>query len=197
MFTFFPGSCVLWVSQPPEMRAKEGTTVLLPCSFNASRRETAIGSVTWYQDKLAPAMEMGSVTPKFRGHVASFVSPSSSGAAGQSWSHRTPDSECAGARPGRRNGKRAPAAVEEGEVVGHLKTQCAWKSGAVPSAELLNPVPVSLCPAAAPAPPASHPERAASILLWAVPYALSFLSVAVASAIQSIISAKVSLGAGV
>ncbi|CAO2609156.1 Natural cytotoxicity triggering receptor 3, partial [Lemmus lemmus] len=73
IFAFFPGSCALWVSQPPEIRVQEGTTAVLPCSFNASRGTVAIGSVTWYQDKVAPGMQVSNVTPEFRGRVASFA----------------------------------------------------------------------------------------------------------------------------
>uniref|UniRef100_A0ABK0L4L6 Natural cytotoxicity triggering receptor 3 n=1 Tax=Rattus norvegicus TaxID=10116 RepID=A0ABK0L4L6_RAT len=72
IFAFSPGSCAVWVSQPPEIRAQEGTTASLPCSFNASRGKAAIGSATWYQDKVAPGMELSNVTPGFRGRVASF-----------------------------------------------------------------------------------------------------------------------------
>nr|XP_034379858.1 natural cytotoxicity triggering receptor 3 [Arvicanthis niloticus] len=68
----YPGSCALWVSQPPEIRAQEGTTASLPCSFNASRGKAAIGSVTWYQDKVAVGMELSNSTPGFRGRLASF-----------------------------------------------------------------------------------------------------------------------------
>ncbi|TKC34969.1 hypothetical protein EI555_003614 [Monodon monoceros] len=55
--TVHPGSCALWVSQPPEIRTQEGTPAFLPCSFNASQGKLAIGSVTWYQDKVAPGKE--------------------------------------------------------------------------------------------------------------------------------------------
>lgn len=60
------------MSQPPEVRAQEGTTASLPCSFNVSRGKAAIGSVTWYQDKVAPGMELSNSTPGFRGRLASF-----------------------------------------------------------------------------------------------------------------------------
>nr|KAF6506798.1 natural cytotoxicity triggering receptor 3 [Rousettus aegyptiacus] len=52
-----PGSCALWVSQPHEIHTQEGVTAFLPCSFNASRGRLAIGSVTWYRDKVAPGKE--------------------------------------------------------------------------------------------------------------------------------------------
>ncbi|XDA87096.1 natural cytotoxicity triggering receptor 3 isoform X2 [Ovis aries] len=55
--TIHPGSCVLWVSQLPEVRTQEGSPAFLPCSFNASQGSLAIGSVTWYRDKVAPGME--------------------------------------------------------------------------------------------------------------------------------------------
>ncbi|XP_040588318.1 natural cytotoxicity triggering receptor 3 isoform X2 [Mesocricetus auratus] len=71
--TVYPGSCVLWVSQPLEIRVQEGTPALLPCTFNASRGTAAIGSVTWYKDKVTPGMEVSNVTPEFRGRVASFA----------------------------------------------------------------------------------------------------------------------------
>lgn len=60
------------MSQPPEVRAQEGTTASLPCSFNVSRGKAAIGSVTWYQDKVAAGMELSNSTPGFRGRLASF-----------------------------------------------------------------------------------------------------------------------------
>ncbi|XP_051042520.1 natural cytotoxicity triggering receptor 3 [Phodopus roborovskii] len=69
----YPGSCVLFVSQPLEIHVQEGNPALLPCSFNASRGTEAIGSVTWYQDKVAPGMEVSNMTPEFRGRVASFA----------------------------------------------------------------------------------------------------------------------------
>uniref|UniRef100_A0A8C3YER8 Natural cytotoxicity triggering receptor 3 n=1 Tax=Catagonus wagneri TaxID=51154 RepID=A0A8C3YER8_9CETA len=55
--TVHSGSCALWVSQPPEIRTQEGTPASLPCSFNASQGRLAIGSVTWYRDKVAPGKE--------------------------------------------------------------------------------------------------------------------------------------------
>uniref|UniRef100_A0A8C8UMV2 Natural cytotoxicity triggering receptor 3 n=1 Tax=Peromyscus maniculatus bairdii TaxID=230844 RepID=A0A8C8UMV2_PERMB len=76
IFAFFAGSCALWVSQPPEIRAREGTTALLPCSFNASQGTVAIGSVMWYQEKVAPGMEVSNMTPEFGGRVASFAAVS-------------------------------------------------------------------------------------------------------------------------
>ncbi|KAM5287459.1 natural cytotoxicity triggering receptor 3 [Hipposideros larvatus] len=69
-----PGSCALWVSQPPEVRTQEGVTAFLPCSFNASRGRLAIGSVTWYRDKVAPGYEVGNRTPEFRGRLAPLAS---------------------------------------------------------------------------------------------------------------------------
>ncbi|KAM4834763.1 natural cytotoxicity triggering receptor 3 isoform 2-T2 [Thomomys bottae] len=64
------GSCELWVFQPPEIHTQEGTTALLPCSFNASQGKAAIGSVTWYRDTVAPGKEVSNVTPEFRGRLA-------------------------------------------------------------------------------------------------------------------------------
>lgn len=69
-----PGSCALWVSQPPEIRTQEGVTAFLPCSFNASRGRPAIGSVTWYRDKVAPGKEVTNRTPEFRGRLAPLAS---------------------------------------------------------------------------------------------------------------------------
>nr|XP_044632159.1 natural cytotoxicity triggering receptor 3 isoform X2 [Equus asinus] len=68
------GSCALWVAQPPEIRTQEGTTAFLPCSFNASQGRPAIGSVTWYRDKVAPGKEVKNGTPDFRGRLASLAS---------------------------------------------------------------------------------------------------------------------------
>lgn len=67
-------SCALWVSQPPEIRTQEGAAVLLPCSFNASQGRLAIGSVTWYRDKVAPGKEVRNRTPEFRGRLAPLAS---------------------------------------------------------------------------------------------------------------------------
>nr|UWX10978.1 natural cytotoxicity triggering receptor 3 [Caracal caracal] len=69
-----PGSCVLWVFQPPEIRTQEGSAALLPCSFNASRGRLAIGSVAWYRDKVAPGKEVRNETPEFRGRLAPLAS---------------------------------------------------------------------------------------------------------------------------
>ncbi|XP_059967157.1 natural cytotoxicity triggering receptor 3 [Mesoplodon densirostris] len=69
-----PGSCALWVSQPPEIRTQEGTPAFLPCSFNASQGKLAIGSVTWYQDKVAPGKEVRNETAEFRGRLAPLAS---------------------------------------------------------------------------------------------------------------------------
>ncbi|XP_054426169.1 natural cytotoxicity triggering receptor 3 [Pteronotus mesoamericanus] len=72
--TVHPESCALWVSQPPEIRTQEGTAALLPCSFNASQERLAIGSVTWYRDKVAPGKEVRNGTPEFRGRLAPLAS---------------------------------------------------------------------------------------------------------------------------
>ncbi|KAG5197055.1 natural cytotoxicity triggering receptor 3 isoform X3 [Ovis aries] len=72
--TIHPGSCVLWVSQLPEVRTQEGSPAFLPCSFNASQGSLAIGSVTWYRDKVAPGMEVRNETAEFRGRLAPLPS---------------------------------------------------------------------------------------------------------------------------
>uniref|UniRef100_A0A8C3W1Z3 Natural cytotoxicity triggering receptor 3 n=1 Tax=Catagonus wagneri TaxID=51154 RepID=A0A8C3W1Z3_9CETA len=72
--TVHSGSCALWVSQPPEIRTQEGTPASLPCSFNASQGRLAIGSVTWYRDKVAPGKEVRNRTPEFRGRLAPLPS---------------------------------------------------------------------------------------------------------------------------
>ncbi|XP_006896329.1 PREDICTED: natural cytotoxicity triggering receptor 3 [Elephantulus edwardii] len=64
------GSCALWVTQPPEIQTQEGTSISLPCSFNASRGSLAIGSVMWYRDKVAPGKEVRNGTPEFQGRLA-------------------------------------------------------------------------------------------------------------------------------
>lgn len=69
-----PGSCVLWVSQAPEIRTQEGSPAFLPCSFNASQGSLAIGSVTWYRDKVAPGMEVRNETTEFQGRLAPLPS---------------------------------------------------------------------------------------------------------------------------
>uniref|UniRef100_A0A250YAZ1 Natural cytotoxicity triggering receptor 3 n=1 Tax=Castor canadensis TaxID=51338 RepID=A0A250YAZ1_CASCN len=66
----YAGSCALWVCQLPEIHTQEGTTTLLPCSFNASQGTLAIGSVTWYRDKVALGKEVSNMTPEFRGRLA-------------------------------------------------------------------------------------------------------------------------------
>ncbi|XP_010608225.1 natural cytotoxicity triggering receptor 3 [Fukomys damarensis] len=68
--TLHTGSCDLWVSQAAEVHAQEGAAALLPCSFNASSSGLAIGSVTWYRDKVAPENEVKNETPEFRGRLA-------------------------------------------------------------------------------------------------------------------------------
>ncbi|KAL1286638.1 NCR3 [Ovibos moschatus] len=72
--TIHPGSCVLWVSQLPEIRTQEGSPAFLPCSFNASQGSLAIGSVTWYRDKVAPGMEVRNETAEFQGRLAPLPS---------------------------------------------------------------------------------------------------------------------------
>ncbi|XP_077617017.1 natural cytotoxicity triggering receptor 3 [Crocuta crocuta] len=69
-----PGSCALRVFQPPEIHIQEGTAAFLPCSFNASRGRLAIGSVTWYRDKVVPGKEVRNETPEFRGRLAPLAS---------------------------------------------------------------------------------------------------------------------------
>ncbi|XP_021005789.1 natural cytotoxicity triggering receptor 3 [Mus caroli] len=68
----YPGSCALWVSQPPETPVQKDTTASLPCPFNAIRGKPATGSVTWYQDKVTLGMELSNVTPGFGGRLVSF-----------------------------------------------------------------------------------------------------------------------------
>lgn len=74
VFSLPQGSCVLWVSQLPEVRTQEGSPAFLPCSFNASQGSLAIGSVTWYRDKVAPGMEVRNETAEFRGRLAPLPS---------------------------------------------------------------------------------------------------------------------------
>ncbi|XP_069344760.1 natural cytotoxicity triggering receptor 3 [Eulemur rufifrons] len=74
LITAHPGSCALWVSQPPEIRTQEGSPAFLPCSFNAGPGRLAIGSVTWFRDKVAPGKEVRNETPEFRGRLAPLAS---------------------------------------------------------------------------------------------------------------------------
>lgn len=74
VFLLPPGSCALWVSQPPEIRTLEGSSAFLPCSFNASQGRLAIGSVTWFRDEVAPGKEVRNGTPEFRGRLAPLSS---------------------------------------------------------------------------------------------------------------------------
>ncbi|XP_035151132.1 natural cytotoxicity triggering receptor 3 [Callithrix jacchus] len=69
-----PGSCTLWVSQPPEIHTLEGSSAFLPCSFNASRGKLAIGSVMWFRDEVVSGKEVRNGTPEFRGRVAPLAS---------------------------------------------------------------------------------------------------------------------------
>lgn len=62
------------MSQPPEIRTQEGSPAILPCSFNASQGSMAIGSVTWYRDKVAPGMEVRNETAEFQGRLAPLPS---------------------------------------------------------------------------------------------------------------------------
>lgn len=134
------------MSQPPEIRAQEGTTASLPCSFNASRGKAAIGSVTWYQDKAVAGMELSNVTSGFRGRVASFsvsqfLRDHKAGLLIQdTQSHDAGIYVCRvevlGLGVGTGNGTRL--LVEKGEVVETPKMQCSWKLGSVPCSELAN-----------------------------------------------------------
>ncbi|XP_063667923.1 natural cytotoxicity triggering receptor 3 isoform X1 [Pan troglodytes] len=74
VFLLPPGSCALWVSQPPEIRTLEGSSAFLPCSFNASQGRLAIGSVTWFRDEVVPGKEVRNETPEFRGRLAPLAS---------------------------------------------------------------------------------------------------------------------------
>uniref|UniRef100_A0A5F9DNX6 Natural cytotoxicity triggering receptor 3 n=1 Tax=Oryctolagus cuniculus TaxID=9986 RepID=A0A5F9DNX6_RABIT len=74
VFSLPPGCCALWVSQPPEIHTEEGAATTLPCSFNASQGRPAIGSVTWYRDKVAPGKEVKNETPEFRGRLGPLAS---------------------------------------------------------------------------------------------------------------------------
>ncbi|XP_008065880.1 natural cytotoxicity triggering receptor 3 [Carlito syrichta] len=74
LITVHPGSSALWVSQPPEIRTQEGSSAFLPCSFNVSQGIPAIGSVTWFLDKVAPGNEVRNETPEFRGRLAPLAS---------------------------------------------------------------------------------------------------------------------------
>uniref|UniRef100_A0A8C9A6V3 Natural cytotoxicity triggering receptor 3 n=1 Tax=Prolemur simus TaxID=1328070 RepID=A0A8C9A6V3_PROSS len=74
LITAYPGSCALWVSQPPEIHTQEGSPAFLPCSFNAGRGRLAIGSVMWFRDKVAPGKEVRNETPEFRGRLAPLAS---------------------------------------------------------------------------------------------------------------------------
>ncbi|XP_049621140.1 natural cytotoxicity triggering receptor 3 [Suncus etruscus] len=65
-----PGTCALWVFQPPEIHSQEGATAFLPCSFNATQGTQAIGTFMWYRDKVAPGKEVMNRTSEFRGRLA-------------------------------------------------------------------------------------------------------------------------------
>ncbi|XP_075835494.1 natural cytotoxicity triggering receptor 3 isoform X3 [Microtus pennsylvanicus] len=182
----YPGSCALWVSQPPEIRVQEGTTTLLPCSFNASRGTLAIGSVTWYRDKVAPGTQVSNMTPEFRGRVASFaavprfIRDHKAELIIQDVQSR--DSgiyvcrvEVLGLGIGTGNGTRL--LVGKGEVVRDPKMQCSWELRDSPALS-------SRAPSDAGTPQqASSSEQAVhtGLLLRAGFYAFSFLSVAMGS----------------
>uniref|UniRef100_H0X2A0 Natural cytotoxicity triggering receptor 3 n=2 Tax=Otolemur garnettii TaxID=30611 RepID=H0X2A0_OTOGA len=69
-----PGSCALWVFQPPEILTQEGSSAFLPCSFNAGQGRLAIGFVKWFRDKVAPGKEVRNGTPEFRGRLVPLAS---------------------------------------------------------------------------------------------------------------------------
>lgn len=46
----------------------------MPCSFNASQGTLAIGSVTWYRDKVALGKEVRNGSPEFRGRLVPLAS---------------------------------------------------------------------------------------------------------------------------
>lgn len=139
------------MSQPREIRVQEGTTALLPCSFNASRGTVVIGSVTWYQDQVALGMQVSNMTPEFRGHVASFavvpqfIRDHKAELIIQDIQSRDTGIyvcimvEVPGLGVGTGNGTRL--LVGKGEVVGDPKMQCSWELRAVPSSEF----PSSFC----------------------------------------------------
>ncbi|XP_073740923.1 natural cytotoxicity triggering receptor 3 isoform X2 [Callorhinus ursinus] len=193
-----PGSCALWVFQPPEIRTQEGTAAFLPCSFNASRGKLAIGSVTWYRDKVAPEKEVRNGTPEFRGRLAPL--PSSRflydhQAELHIWDTQDCDAgvyvcrvEVLGLGAGTGNGTLL--VVEKGEM-GDPTLPGRWESfpEAPCSLSLPGPVPASsLGPPFAPSfyrPHAGPPWLGAStvLLLRAGFYAFSFICVAMGSSI--------------
>uniref|UniRef100_A0A2K5EVY9 Natural cytotoxicity triggering receptor 3 n=1 Tax=Aotus nancymaae TaxID=37293 RepID=A0A2K5EVY9_AOTNA len=156
-----PGSCALWVSQPPEIHTLEGSSAFLPCSFNASRGKLAIGSVTWFRDEVASGKEVRNGTPEFRGRLAplaSFRFLHDHQAELHIWDVRDHDAgiylcrvEVLGLGVGTGNGTRL--VVEKGEIL------CALH----------------------PQPPFPLPRAGPVLLLRAGFYAISFLSVAMGS----------------
>ncbi|XP_042540286.1 natural cytotoxicity triggering receptor 3-like isoform X1 [Dipodomys spectabilis] len=181
------GSCFLWVFQPPEIHAQEGTTALLPCSFNASQGKQTIGSVTWYRDKVAPGKQVSNMTPEFRGRLAPLA-PSRFSHDHQAelciWAIGGDDAgvyvctvEVLGLGVGSGNGTRL--LVAKGEAMGGSpsstpdpKTQCPWSR-----------IPPSLTSStlSSPLPHAGPAQTSTGLLLRAGFYALSFLSVALGS----------------
>ncbi|KAB0396913.1 hypothetical protein E2I00_009828, partial [Balaenoptera physalus] len=172
--TVHPGSCALWVSQPPEIRTQEGTPAFLPCSFNASQGKLAIGSVTWYQDKVAPGKEVRNETSEFRGRLAPL--PSSR------FLFYVCRVEVLGLGVGTGNGTLL--VVEKGEVLGSCASLAEGPT--LPGSRVESP---SLRPAVLPKPvhaPSQGPPQLAAgtvFLLRAGFYAFSFLSVAMGSTI--------------
>ncbi|XP_012928227.2 natural cytotoxicity triggering receptor 3 [Heterocephalus glaber] len=155
-----PGSCDLWVSQAPEVYTQEGTAALLPCAFNASRSSLAIGSVTWYRDKVAPENEVRNATPEFRGRLAPLA-PSRF-----LWEHQ------AELRIGDARARDAGVYLCRVEVLG-------LGVGTGNGTRLL----VGKGPPARPHAGAPRPESSAALLLRAGFFAFSFLSVALGSAL--------------
>ncbi|XP_012292059.1 natural cytotoxicity triggering receptor 3 isoform X2 [Aotus nancymaae] len=201
-----PGSCALWVSQPPEIHTLEGSSAFLPCSFNASRGKLAIGSVTWFRDEVASGKEVRNGTPEFRGRLAplaSFRFLHDHQAELHIWDVRDHDAgiylcrvEVLGLGVGTGNGTRL--VVEKGEMLGGgVSSWLEAPRGNVLGSQGSSPgVPIllgrsahrrSLC-ALHPQPPfplprAEHPQLGAGpvLLLRAGFYAISFLSVAMGS----------------
>nr|XP_014991416.2 natural cytotoxicity triggering receptor 3 isoform X2 [Macaca mulatta] len=194
----YPGSCALWVSQPPEIRTLEGSSAFLPCSFNASQGRLAIGSVTWFRDEVAPGKEVRNGTPEFRGRLAPLSSSRflrDHQAELHIWDVRGHDAgiyvcrvEVLGLGVGTGNGTRL--VVEKGEMLGGgVSSWLETPRGNVLVRDApLRPLPsLSLC-ALLPQPPsplphAEYPQLGAGtvLLLRAGFYAVSFLSVAMGS----------------
>uniref|UniRef100_A0A8C8RPS2 Natural cytotoxicity triggering receptor 3 n=1 Tax=Pelusios castaneus TaxID=367368 RepID=A0A8C8RPS2_9SAUR len=59
----------LWVSQPSFVQGTEGSSIILPCSYNSSR-VPRLGSYLWVKEVEGARLEVSNGTQEFRGRVS-------------------------------------------------------------------------------------------------------------------------------